>query len=87
VDGAAPGLGIAQAPADAPAPIAPGSLVVADASRVHAPLFGAPLARSAPGSSTSAVALYAIGVAGVPEIHLHEALWLASEMLGAAEDG
>lgn len=87
VDAVGPGLGIAQAPADAPAPVAPGSLVVADVRRVHAALFGAPLARSAPGPSTSAVALYAIGVAGVPEIHLHEALWLACEMLGAAEDG
>jgi DNA/RNA-binding domain of Phe-tRNA-synthetase-like protein len=85
VDEAAPGLGIVQAGADAPAPVTPGSLVVADARRVHAPLFGAPLARSAPGSSTRAAVLYAVGVAGVPEIHLHEALWLACEVLGARE--
>jgi hypothetical protein len=65
--------------------VTPGSLVVADTSRVHAPLFGAPLTPSAPGPSTAEVALYAVGVPGVPEIHVHEALWLAAEPLGAGE--
>jgi hypothetical protein len=85
VDPAAPGLGIALAPAAAPPPVAPGSLAVADARRVHAALFGAPLAESAPGASTTEAVLYTVGVAGVPEIHVHEALWLAAELLGAGE--
>jgi hypothetical protein len=90
LDGAAigargPGLGITLAPAGAPPPLTAGSLVVAEADRVHAPLFGAPLAPSAPGPSTSEAALYALGVAGVPEIHVHEALWLAAEQLGAGD--
>jgi hypothetical protein len=81
VDATAPGLGIALAPDGGLMP--PGALVVADARRVHAALFGAPLAGSAPGPSTVAVVLYAVGVAGVPEIHVHEALWLAAEQLAA----
>ena len=85
VDAAPPGLGIALAPAGAPSPVTPGSLVVADARRVHASLFGQPLAESAPGSTTTDAVLYAVGVAGVPEIHIHEALWLAAELLGAGE--
>jgi hypothetical protein len=90
VDGGDPGLGIALAPAAAPtarAPtgIAPGSLVVGDGVRIHAPLFGAPLPESAPGPATTEVTLYAIGVAGVPEIHVHEALWIAAELLGAGD--
>jgi hypothetical protein len=85
VDGGDPGLGIALAPAGAPAAVATGSLVVGDRARVHAPLFGAPLPGSAPGPETTEVTLYAIGVAGVPEIHVHEALWIAAELLGAGE--
>ena len=48
-------------------------------TRVHAPLFGTPL----PGHGSGAVggdrALYAVGVAGVPQIHVEEALWLAAD--------
>jgi hypothetical protein len=80
-----PGLGIGLAPAGAPGSVAPGSLVVADPVRVHAPLFGAPLPGSAPAGSTTAATLYAVGVAGVPEIHVHEALWLAAEVIGPGE--
>jgi DNA/RNA-binding domain of Phe-tRNA-synthetase-like protein len=79
VDERAPGLGIAVAgEGDA---LAPGSLCVADAGRVHAPLFGEPLAGSAPGARTTRVALYAVGVPGVPDIGVEEALWLAAEVL------
>ena len=81
VDAGAPGLGIAVAPTEARAPVVPGSLVVADARRIHAALFGPPLTASAPGTTTTDVVLYAVGVAGVPEIHLDEALWLAAEYL------
>ena len=68
-------------------PVAPGTLVVADARRVHAALFATPLAESAPGLSTTDVVLYTVGVAGIPEIHIHEALWLATELLGAGRGG
>jgi hypothetical protein len=87
VDETPPGLGITVAAAGAPGPVPAASLVVADAGRVHAALFGAPLAPSAPAASTTEVVLYAVGVAGVPEIHVHEALWLAVELLGAREGG
>jgi DNA/RNA-binding domain of Phe-tRNA-synthetase-like protein len=56
-----------------------GGLVVADELSVHAPLFGDPLSGSAVGGRTREVVLFAVGVAGVPEIHLHEALWIAGD--------
>jgi hypothetical protein len=59
----------------------PGSLLVADARTVHADLFGEPRPGSAPGPGTREVVLYCVGVAGVPEIHLHEALWQARDAL------
>lgn len=58
-----------------------GALVVADAARVHAVLLGDPLPGSAPGPRTRAVVLYVVGVAGVPEVHLLEALWQAQDAL------
>jgi len=61
--------------------LAPGQLVVADAQHVHAVLFG----EVAPGhevrSRTTAVALFAVGVPGVPAIHIEEALWTCAEAL------
>ena len=58
-----------------------GRLVVADAERVHGLLFG-PLA---PGhqaaSKTRRVTLFAIGVDGVPAIHIEEALWICGDVL------
>jgi hypothetical protein len=79
VDCGAPGLGIGLAD-QAGAP--PGSLVVCDHRSVHAPLFGAPLTGREPGPSASTVVLYALGVAGVPQIHIDEALWIAADLLG-----
>jgi DNA/RNA-binding domain of Phe-tRNA-synthetase-like protein len=73
---AAPGPEIRLARADEPAP---GSLVVADARGVLAPLLRDPLPAAAPGPRTRVVVLYAVGVPGVPEIHLHEALWQARD--------
>ena len=62
-------------------PLAPGRLVVADARSVQALLFGA----VAPGHEvkrrTSRIVLYAVGVEGVPDIHLEEALWLCQDAL------
>ena len=62
---------------------AAGSLVVADAAGVQAVLFADPLPGQAAGSRSGAVTLYAIGVDGVPEIHLQEAMWTALDLLGA----
>jgi hypothetical protein len=63
----------------------PGSLVVCDRRSVHAPLFGTPLPGHAPGPSAPSVVLYALGVAGVPHIHIDEALWTAAGLLGEAQ--
>jgi hypothetical protein len=79
IDSGAPGLGIGLAD-QVGAP--PGSLVVCDHRSVHAPLFGAPLPGHEPGPSASTVVLYALGVAGVPQIHIDEALWTAADLLG-----
>lgn len=58
-----------------------GRLAVADAARVHALLFGALAPGHAADSRTRRVALFAIGVEGVPAIHIEEALWTAAETL------
>jgi DNA/RNA-binding domain of Phe-tRNA-synthetase-like protein len=63
---------------DAPA-LADGQLVIADARAVHGVLFGELAPGHAPSAGTSRVALFAVGVDGVPSIHLEEALWIASE--------
>lgn len=59
-----------------------GTLVVAGRAIVHAPLFGSPYPEHAVGQATRRVALYTVGVEGVPEIHLEEALWIALDLLG-----
>jgi hypothetical protein len=80
VDPGPPGLGIGLADgAGAPS----GSLVVRDRRSVHAPLFGRPLPGREPGPAVAGVVLYALGVAGVPQIHIEEALWLAADLLAA----
>ena len=83
---AAGGLGIRTAtPHDAASESAPappaGSLVVADAGRTHAVLFQDPPPARAPGPRTSRVVLFALGVDGVPDIHVEEALWIAADLL------
>jgi DNA/RNA-binding domain of Phe-tRNA-synthetase-like protein len=59
----------------------PGRLVVADARAVHALLFG----EVAPGHEvtprTARLALFSVGVEGVPAIHIEEAMWLCLEIL------
>jgi DNA/RNA-binding domain of Phe-tRNA-synthetase-like protein len=60
----------------------PGRLAVADANNIHALLFDdevAPGHRVAP--RTERVALFAIGVDGVPRIHIEEALFICIETL------
>jgi DNA/RNA-binding domain of Phe-tRNA-synthetase-like protein len=58
-----------------------GRLVVADASGVHALLFGPIAPGHAPTPKTRRVALFAVGVAGVPAIHIEESLWTCAEVL------
>ncbi|MGH2875055.1 MAG: hypothetical protein ACRDNJ_00800 [Solirubrobacteraceae bacterium] len=69
------GLGIRSGPGPS------ASLVVADGRSVHAELFGEPLAGHGVGSRTELVTLFAVGVDGVPEIHIEEALWCVLELL------
>jgi DNA/RNA-binding domain of Phe-tRNA-synthetase-like protein len=60
----------------------PGRLAVADAQNVHALLFDedvAPGHRVTP--RTERIALFAIGVDGVPRIHIEESLFICVEML------
>ncbi len=61
--------------------LTPGQLVVADAARVHATLFGDPVASHAPGSGEQSIVLYAVAVDGVPAIHVEEALWSCRDLL------
>lgn len=58
-----------------------GRLVVADAECAVALLFGDLSPRHVPRASTTAVTLFAIQVAGVPELHVEEALWSARQLL------
>jgi DNA/RNA-binding domain of Phe-tRNA-synthetase-like protein len=58
-----------------------GRLVVADARGPLALLFGEPKPEHAVTKETRRVALFSIQVAGVPSIHVGEALWLAAEIL------
>lgn len=78
----AAGLGIRLTGAADPVPLPPGSLVVADGTRVHAMLFSEPAAEAGVGARTEVAALYAVAVDGVPAIHLSEALWIARELIG-----
>ena len=66
------------------APVAEGQLVVADSRCLHAVLFGDIAPGHAPGPRTTRVALFGIGVAGVPQVHIEEALWTAAELVGHA---
>jgi DNA/RNA-binding domain of Phe-tRNA-synthetase-like protein len=60
----------------------PGTLAVADARSVHGRLFSPADPGHGVGAQTERVALFAIGVDGVPAIHLEEALWICLELLG-----
>lgn len=61
--------------------ITPGSLVIADAHTVHALLFGDPFARHGVSARTRRVTLFAVGVDGVPAIHVDQALWMCVDLL------
>jgi len=63
-----------------------GQLVVADAARVHATLFGQPAPGHVPGPGPGPqrIVLYAVAVEGVPAIHVEEALWMCTDLLETA---
>jgi DNA/RNA-binding domain of Phe-tRNA-synthetase-like protein len=58
-----------------------GSLAVADADTVHGLLFGELTPGHTVGARTRRVTLFAIGVDGVPAIHIEEALWMCVELV------
>lgn len=60
----------------------PGRLAVADAGTVHALLFGDIAPGHGVSRTTKRAVLFAVGVQGVPAIHVEEALWLCAEVLG-----
>ena len=62
--------------------IDPGTLVVADADRVHGLLFDELDPADRVTGRTERVALFAVAVDGVPDIHVEEALWMCAELLG-----
>ena len=61
-----------------------GTLVIADTARPLALLFGAMAAGRGVSDSTNRTMLVAIGVSGVPDIAIEEALWLASDAMETA---
>jgi DNA/RNA-binding domain of Phe-tRNA-synthetase-like protein len=63
--------------------ITAGRLVVADSVHVHATLFDEPQPAYVPGRATRRILLFAVGVEGVPAIHLEEALWMACDVIGS----
>jgi DNA/RNA-binding domain of Phe-tRNA-synthetase-like protein len=82
------GLGIRTASEDdrmsTPAGLAglePGTLVIADQTSFHGVLFGQPLEGHGVSARTRRLVLFALGVAGVPAIHVEEALWICTELL------
>ena len=66
-----------------PGELPAGTLVIADEERPVALLFGAIGSGRGVSPATRRTALAAVGVAGVPEIAVEEALWLAAEIIAA----
>ncbi len=61
-----------------------GRIVLADAQRPLAELFGAIAPDAAPGRATARLRLVAVQIPGVPAIHVEEALWTCQEALTLA---
>ncbi len=59
----------------------PGMLVVADTNTVYGLLFGELDRAHRVTAKTERVALFAVAVDGVPDIHVEEALWMCAELL------
>jgi DNA/RNA-binding domain of Phe-tRNA-synthetase-like protein len=66
-----------------PGPLPAGTLVIADQSRPVALLFGAMADGRGVRPRTKRTILCAVGVAGVPDLALEEALWLVTEIMSA----
>lgn len=66
-----------------PGELPEGTLVLADGIRPLRLLFGAIAAGRGVSPATKRTALVVVGVAGVPEIAVEEALWIAAEILAA----
>jgi DNA/RNA-binding domain of Phe-tRNA-synthetase-like protein len=66
-----------------PGPLPAGTLVIADQSRPVALLFGATADGRGVRPRTKRTILCAVGVAGVPDLALEEALWLVTEIMSA----
>jgi DNA/RNA-binding domain of Phe-tRNA-synthetase-like protein len=64
-----------------PPPVREGRIVVADAESPLAELFGEPAPGHGVGPGTSAIRLFTVQPAGVPAIHVEEALWTCAECL------
>jgi hypothetical protein len=75
-----PPLGIRPAAEGEPFP--PGRLLIADAVRPIAVLFGAIEPGHAVDRHTTRIVLFSVQVPGVPALHVEEALWQAAEALG-----
>jgi hypothetical protein len=58
-----------------------GRLVIADAERPLAILFGEPAPGHEPAAATRRLALFAVQVAGVPALHVEETLWACRSAL------
>jgi DNA/RNA-binding domain of Phe-tRNA-synthetase-like protein len=87
VDSSGPGIRLSAAgePFGLPGyPLAAGRLVVADAQAIHGLLFGAPAPGHEVTRHTRRMVLFTVGVEGVPDIHLEEALWVCQDMLQSA---
>ncbi len=65
-------------------PLPAGRIVLADARRPLAELFGAVAADAAPSRATARLRLVAVQIPGVPAIHVEEALWTCQEALTLA---
>jgi DNA/RNA-binding domain of Phe-tRNA-synthetase-like protein len=61
--------------------VPPDRLVVSDARSIHAMLFGQVAPGHGVGPRTRRVAVFSVGVDGVPAIHVEEALWVCAEAL------
>jgi DNA/RNA-binding domain of Phe-tRNA-synthetase-like protein len=61
-----------------------GRIVVADGQSVHALLFGPIAPGHAAHARTRRIALFAVGVEGVPAIHVEEAMWVCVEVITTA---
>jgi hypothetical protein len=57
--------------------------VVADGGGPVAVLFGEPAPGHAASAATEEALLFAVQVAGVPAIHVSEALWIAADIMSA----